>query len=184
MTKHIALLRAVNLGPHQKVSMPALEALLDALGFTDVKTLLQSGNAVFTADEGSTSTLEAAIEAAVARDVGVATPVMVRSAAQWAEAVARNPFPDEAERDPGHLVLMCLKGPARDGGEAALRAAIKGREAVRVVGAHAYAVYPDGIGASKVTAPMIERHLGAAVTGRNWNTVRKLAAAVQGVSGG
>lgn len=180
MTKHIALLRAVNLGPHQKISMPALKALLDALGFTDVKTLLQSGNAVFATDETSTAALEGAIEAAMARAFRVSTPVMVRTAAQWAEAVAQNPFADEAERDPGHLVMLCLKGPARDGGEAALRAAIKGREAVRVVGARCYAVYPDGIGESKLTAALFERHLGTTVTGRNWNTVRKIAAASQG----
>jgi uncharacterized protein (DUF1697 family) len=58
----------------------------------------------------------------------------------------------------------------------ALRAAIRGREVVRADGTHAYAVYPDGIGRSKLTNPLIEKALGTSVTGRNWNTVLKLAA--------
>jgi len=59
---------------------------------------------------------------------------------------------------------------------AALQAAIKGREVVRAKGRHAYIVYPDGIGRSRLTNVMIEKKLGTRGTGRNWNTVLKLAA--------
>ena len=58
----------------------------------------------------------------------------------------------------------------------ALQAAIAGREIVRAVSQQAYIVYPDGIGRSRVTNALIERNLGARGTGRNWNTVLKLAA--------
>ena len=88
--------------------------------------------------------------------------------------MAGNPFPGEAERDPGHLVVMILKGETDAGKVAALQEAIKGREVVRGKGRHVYIVYPDGIGRSRLTNALIEKKLGRSGTGRNWNTVLKL----------
>jgi uncharacterized protein (DUF1697 family) len=56
-----------------------------------------------------------------------------------------------------------------------LQAAVRGPETVRAVGRQAYIVYPDGVGKSKLTANLIESKLGTRGTGRNWNTVLKLA---------
>ena len=73
-------------------------------------------------------------------------------------------------------MVVCLKDAPARGGVAALQAAIKGREVVKTKGKQAFAVYPDGIGRSKLTAALMEKHLGTRGTGRNWNTVLKLAA--------
>jgi uncharacterized protein (DUF1697 family) len=108
--------------------------------------------------------------------LGLRTDFFVRTAAEWAKVVAGNPFPEEAERDPGHLVVMFLKATPEANDVAALQAAIPGRETVRAEGKHAYIIYPDGIGRSKLTIDLIERKLGTRGTGRNWNTVLKLAA--------
>jgi uncharacterized protein (DUF1697 family) len=75
---------------------------------------------------------------------------------------------------------MPLKSAPRAPQVEALRAAIKGRERVEVDGRHAYLFYPDGIGRSKLTNAVIESRLGARGTGRNWNTVQKLAALARG----
>jgi uncharacterized protein (DUF1697 family) len=176
MSRHIALLRAVNVGSAGRIRMDDLRAMAEAIGFSEVRTLLQSGNLVFEAGEAADR--ESRIEAALAERFGLKSAVMIRSAAEWMRLLAANPFPDAAEHDPSHLLVMPLKTAPAVGAEAALQAAVKGRETVRVIGQTAYLVYPDGIGDSKLTATVIERALGAVGTARNWNTVTKLLAMV------
>lgn len=185
MTTHIGLLRAVNLAGRNVVAMSDLRRLLDRLGMEDVRTLLQSGNVVSRCATASTARLERLLAAAAAEHLGIETDFFVRTAGDWKTVIANNPFPDEAVRDPGHLLVMCLKCVPDRAAVAALQASIKGREVVRANGAHAYLVYPDGIGRSTLTTAIIERALGTRGTGRNWNTVVKLdALAEQAGQGG
>jgi uncharacterized protein (DUF1697 family) len=179
MTAYVALLRAVNVAGHNRVAMADLVALLAALGFSGGRSLLQSGNLVFRGDRRSRAELERLLEAETAARLSVRTDYLVRDADEWRAVVAGNPFRDEAERDPGHLVVIFLKEAPRAEAVAALRAAIPGRERVHIKGRHAYVVYPDGIGRSKLTNRLIEDKLGTRGTGRNWNTVLKLADALQ-----
>jgi uncharacterized protein (DUF1697 family) len=175
---YIALLRGVNVGGHAKVAMADLRDLLTGLGFRDVRTLLQSGNVVFRGDQESPVELEGLLEAEAASHLGRRIDFLVRTADEWGEIVARNPFPDEAERDPGHLVVMCLKqAPAATAVEA-LQATITGPEIVRADGRQLYITYPAGIGPSRLTGAVIESKLRTRGTARNWNTVLKLAALV------
>ncbi|WP_342237736.1 DUF1697 domain-containing protein [Inquilinus sp. OTU3971] len=178
MTTWIALLRAVNVAGHAPIKMADLRALAAELGFAArARTLLQSGNLVF-AGKGKAEELERTLQQALEQRLGLGTEVFVRSAADWAGAIARNPFPEEAESDPSHLVLLPLKQAPK--AVAALQAGIAGREQVRTDGRHAYITYPDGIGRSKLTMAVIEKKLGTSGTGRNWNTVLKLAALAGG----
>jgi uncharacterized protein (DUF1697 family) len=172
----IALLRGINVGGHKPVAMADLRALLAGLGFGEPRTLLQSGNLVFRGDAPSDVALERLLEAEVERRLGLATQILVRSAEEWDALIAANPFPDAAEHDPGHLLLMPLKAAPAEQAVDALRAASTGPELIRVAGKQAYLVYPEGIGRSKLTNALIERTLGTRGTGRNWNTVLKLAA--------
>jgi uncharacterized protein (DUF1697 family) len=175
---YVALLRAVNVGG-RSVAMAELRATFAKLGFADAKTLLQSGNVVFTSDKRSTAELEKQLEAAGDKHHKMQIDFMVRTAKEWADIVAANPYPDEAKNDPARLVLVALKSPAKAGAEQALQSAVKGRETVRVFGKNAYMYYPDGQGTSKVTPAVVEKHLGARGTARNWNTVLKLLALTQ-----
>lgn len=176
MVTHIALLRAVNLGPHNAVAMADLRDFLARLGLADPRTILQSGNAVFQSGKQAPAAVERLLETEAAKQLGLQTDFFVRTAKEWGALVAANPFPDEAERDPAHLVVMCLKAAPDSRAVAALQASITGREVVRAVGRQAYLVYPDGIGRSRLTNAAIEKKLGTRGTGRNWNTVLKLAA--------
>lgn len=177
MTGYLALLRAVNLAGRNMVSMSELRALAERLGMQDVRTILQSGNLVFRGGRSSAAEarrLERLLEAETKKALGVATDFFVRSAGEWEEVVAANPFKAEAKSAPGHLLLMCLNDAPAKEAVRALEAAIKGRERVRVSGRHAYFVYPDGVGRSKLTTALIESKLGSRGTARNWNTVLKL----------
>jgi uncharacterized protein (DUF1697 family) len=176
MTVYVALLRAVNLGGRNAVAMADLRALLGELGFADARSVLQSGNLVFRGPARPAGGVERLLETAAARRLGLETDFLVRTAADWAALIRRNPLPGDAARDPGHFLVMPLKDTPRAAAVRALQHAITGRETVRAVGAQLYLVYPDGIGRSRLTTALIERHLGTRGTGRNWNTVRKLDA--------
>jgi uncharacterized protein (DUF1697 family) len=176
MATYIGLLRAVNLGSHNKVSMADLRVFLADLGMKNPQTLLQSGNVVFETTARPTAALEKLFEAEAAKRLELTTTFYVRTAAEWQQAIAGNPFPKEAKLDPGHTVLMCLKDAPSPAAVKALREAITGREVVNAKGRHAYFIYPDGIGPSKLTIKLIEKKLATTGTARNWNTVLKLGA--------
>jgi uncharacterized protein (DUF1697 family) len=167
----IALLRAINVGGRNSVKMADLKVLMEGLGLTDVRTLLQSGNAVF---EGKTT--EPALEAALKKKTGVEADFVLRTPTDWKKLIAGNPFKQQAKDDPGHLVAFCMKAAPKPADVKALQEAIKGREQVAAKGNNAYIWYPDGIGNSKLTVAIIEKKLNTRGTGRNWNTVLKLAA--------
>lgn len=176
---HAALLRAVNLGPHGKIAMSDLKDLATAAGLSSVKTLLASGNLVFESKKTG-SALEKLLEKELAAKHSLSTSVMVRSSEELAAIVEANPYPAMAKKDPGHLVVVFMKSSPSPAALEELRGAIKGKETVELVGKNLYACYPDGIGRSKLTAALIDKKLGCAGTGRNWNTVLKLVAAVGG----
>jgi uncharacterized protein (DUF1697 family) len=180
MPAFIALLRAVNLGSHNKVSMADLRAFVETLGGEDVQTVVQSGNLVFRASTTSPAKLEAQFHSAAVKQLGLATDFFVRTAREWNAIIAANPFPKQAKEDPSHLVLMTLRDPPGATAVNELRAAIKGREQVKANGREAYFTYPDGIGSSKLTITTIEKKLGTRGTARNWNTVLKLGALAGG----
>lgn len=172
---HVALLRAVNVGGNSTIKMAELRGLGERLGYVGVKTLLQSGNLIFDTDEADTQALERSWEHAVEARFGVRTTFLVRTAAQWQVLVAANPFATEAKEDPSHLLVLLTRDAIAEADVDALRAAVKAREYMAAGERCLYVVYPDGIGTSKLTAKLIEHHLGTKVTGRNWNTVMKLA---------
>ena len=177
------LLRGINVGGNKMVAMAELRALCGKLGFGNPQTLLQSGNLVFQCADSTAETLEAQLEREIEKRLKVQCSVLVRTVKEWDRLIVRNPFVTEAAKDPARLIAYCLKSPAARGAADALRAAIAGPERVEVDGRHAYLWYPIGIGSSKVTPGLVEKKLGTIATGRNWNTVQKLAALAKAVPG-
>jgi uncharacterized protein (DUF1697 family) len=176
MKMHVGLVRAINLGSRNRVAMADLRALAAGLKLSDVQTLLQSGNVIFGSDGLTTAQLERSLENGAKKRLGLETEFFVRTAREWKTMIAENPFPMEARNDPARLVVLFLKtAPSREA-ESSLKRAIVGREVVGVAGRHAYVVYPDGMGRSRLTSALIEARLGTRSTARNWNTVMKLGA--------
>ena len=170
---HIALLRGINVGGHRQVGMTNLRNFLTELGFENVKSLLQSGNLIFGSRSRFGAELERYLEMEAGRRLALEVDIFVRTADEWKAVVRHNPFRKEAERDPGHLVVLFLKSTPAAKDIALLQADIVGREVVRAKGKQAYIFYPNGQGRSKLTTAMIEKRIGRG-TGRNWNTVMKL----------
>jgi uncharacterized protein (DUF1697 family) len=173
--KAVAFLRAVNVGGTGKIAMADLKALAAEIGLGDPKTLLQSGNLVFEAGAKSPASLEELLEREVETRLGLKIEFLVRTGNDLKQIIARNPFPTEAKNDPGRLHVFFLKTDANAAAVAGLNAAIKGRETAKGHGHQIYISFPDGMGESKLTTAMIQKHLGTRVTARNWNTINKLA---------
>jgi uncharacterized protein (DUF1697 family) len=173
--KAIAFLRAVNVGGTGKIAMADLKSLAADIGLGDPKTLLQSGNLVFEAGGKSPAALETMLEREVEARLGLKTDFMVRTGSALKQIISRNPFPVEAKNDPARLHVFFLKTETTAAAVAALNAAIRGREKAIGTGRDIYISFPDGMGESKLTIPMLQKHLGTRGTARNWNTVNKLA---------
>src|ERR1700676_4670464 len=99
MPNHIALLRAINVGGRNLVAMSELRDLLEGLRFAGAKTLLQSGNLVLPSDRRTGAALERLLEVETEKRFGVTVDYFARTAEEWEEVVARNPFPKEAKSD-------------------------------------------------------------------------------------
>jgi uncharacterized protein (DUF1697 family) len=179
MTKHIALLRAVNVGGTSKVTSAELKSFFHALGFNDALTLLNSGNVVFSTNTRKTPSLEKLLAAEAKKRLGLDTDFMLRDAKQWRTIVFDNPFPTEARSDPARLLFMALTGTPEKGSIRKLEMAIPGGEKFVCRGNALYIFYPNGTSKSKLSVQLINRHLGVRATGRNWNTVLKLLALVE-----
>lgn len=177
MTYYVTLLRGINVGGNSLVAMADLRALLETLKFTDVKTLLQSGNVVFKSKPSAD--LETKLENAISEMAGRPIDCIVCTAIEWENLIAGNPFAKEAKNDPSHLLVMRLKDAPDAKALAALKAAISGPEYFEIKDKNLYLVYPDGIGRSKLTNVLIEKKLGTRGTARNWNTAQKIAALLE-----
>ena len=176
MTTYVALLRGVNVGGHKKVAMADLRARLSRLGFEDPQSFLQSGNLAFRGKPQSVLKIEHVLESEIKEHLSVETIVFIRTAKDLESVVSGNPFPGEAERDPGHLAVMFLRSAPDAADVKALQKSHPGPEVLRSKGREAYVTYPNGFAKTKLTLPVIEKALKTKGTGRNWNTVMKLAA--------
>lgn len=152
-TAQVALLRAVNVGGHGKVSMADLRRTLERRGLANVQTLMQTGNLILRDAPAQGAKLQRLIEAELQAGLGLATDAFVRSASEWNDVIASNPFAEFAKQDPSHLVVVFQHTPVSATWLRAAKATITGRESVEAVGRHLYITYPDGIGRSRLRLP-------------------------------
>jgi uncharacterized protein (DUF1697 family) len=169
-----ALLKGINIGG-KKIPMAELKALIEGMGYRDVKTLLASGNVVFTSEEKDAPVLEKKIEAALEK-YGLKTDVILRNGAEVARAIKHNPFPDAAKDHPNHLVISFHRDAVPDGLIGKIPEIYDGPERLEANGRDLYIDFPEDIGHSKLQPAMAKLKFPKVATMRNWNTVVKLAA--------
>lgn len=170
----VSLLRGINLGPSRRIAMQALREVYESLGFSDVQTYVQSGNVVCRTTERNLSKLPARIGDAIEVKFGFRSAVVVRTTPEMRGVVAANPFASREDIEPGKFLVTFLSGEPAAGAAEKVRAIPADPEELRLVGRELYIYFPNGIGRSKLSMAAIEKAVGAAGTGRNWNTVRKL----------
>lgn len=173
MKTWIALFRGINVGGTHKLPMKELRELLESIGCSDVKTYIQSGNAVFRSPVADPSRLATRISKAVATGHGFEPRVLVLSRDELQEAAAANPFAKAAAAVPKSVHLFFLGSSPKDPNLAPLQSVKAATEAFALNGRMFYLHTPDGFGTSKL-AERVERLLGVAATARNWRTVTTL----------
>ncbi len=173
----VALLRGVNVGKAKRVAMADLRAALEGLGYRDVRTLLNSGNVVFTAPRATPAAVAAGIEKVLATGLGVSSRVTVLTAAEVA-AAAECPLLEVAD-DPSRLLVAFLRDPADRAKVEPLLKQDWAPDALAVGPRVAYLWCPDWMIDSRL-AEAVGRALGDGVTTRNWATVLKLHALAEG----
>ena len=172
MTRYVAMLRGVNVGG-RRVKMDALKEVFVAAGHEDVVTYVQSGNVVFNATRSSEAKLVSSLQQAIADDLSLPVPVLVRTAAQLAAIMERNPFLGQA--DPAHLHVTFLdRVPAKPKVAALPGDGRLGADELRLVGREVYLHCPNGYGTTKLTNTFFEKKLAVTATTRNWRSVGKL----------
>lgn len=176
MKRHIALLRGINVGKAKRVPMADLRALMEALGYAGVRTLLNSGNAVFDAKGGTAAGHASKVQAAIRDRTGVDCEVIVKTAAELAAAIAEHPLRRHTGDDARMLVMFVQDAASLD-----LLRPLEGEDwapEAFAVGAHAAWLWcADGVIESRV-AKAVGKVLKERGTARNWATVEKLQAMV------
>lgn len=174
---HVVLIRGINVGRAKRVAMADLRAMVEGLGFTDVRTVLNSGNVVFTADDATADEASARIEDGLAERLGVPARVTVLTGAELLEALDENPLEDVAD-DPSRLLLAVLADTADLASLEPLLDEDWAPEALALGPRVAYLWCPDGVAKSALNEA-VGRALGDAVTTRNLKTMERLRALVE-----
>ncbi len=172
MARFAVLLRGVNVAGHRRVPMARFREILGALGYSDVRTYLQSGNAVVTTPSGTAGAVAGAIRQALIDELDVDTAVLLRTPAQLAKVVRDNPLPDEVA-EPKRLHVAFLFAAPTAAAVRAIDTAAFLPDRLEVVGDSAYVYYADGASKPRIPASAFTR-LGVEATARNWNTVLAL----------
>jgi len=174
MNTLISMIRGINVGGNRPLKMEKLRGIHADLGFRDVGTYLQSGNAVFKAASPDAGRHASALERRILRDCGFEVTVAVRSSAEMTGVLRENPLLARPRVDPRFLHATFLVGaPGRESLEGIDLPLAKGEAAV-MAGGVVYVYCPLGYGNTKINNTFFERKLSARATTRNWQTVTAL----------
>jgi uncharacterized protein (DUF1697 family) len=176
-TNHVALLRGINVGGKNIVSMADLAAIFADAGAADVRTYIQSGNVVFAATAGAANNIPRLVSEALAKQFKLRVPVIVRAAPDLARVAAKNPFLAAGEiLDPADrsLHVMFLADEPQRPHLAALDPKRSPGDLFEVRGREIYLKLPGGAGKTRLTNAYFDSTLKTISTGRNWRTVMKL----------
>jgi len=176
MHKWVLLLRGINVGGNNRLPMKDLVALLESLGSTNVKTYIQSGNAVVLSPYSNRKEFSKNLANAIFETRGFRPLIHLMTTKEFEAAAALNPFPQAAD-DPKSLHLSFLSDTPKPEGLKTLQALKSPTEHFEILGKVLYLHAPDGIGRSKLAAG-VEKSLGVSATGRNWRTVENLLALI------
>jgi len=168
----IVLLRGINIGPRNRISMPELREALAEAGFADVRTYLQSGNVVLSSKLKPEATARK-IERVILDRFGLEIAVVVRTKAELSRVAKKNPLAKVA-KDPSRYQVSFLAKKLPAEAVRKLQAAVAGKERLLVDGREIYAWHDAGVARSKLWAALADRRLGVDATARNWTTVEKL----------
>ena len=170
----IAFARGINVGGRNKVKMAELRDCFAELGMRGVRTILQSGNVVFGADETDLGTLKDLLETGMRQRFGFEAQLLLRTPDAFRSALSSQPFSAAQLEAPNKIAVVFLSQDADAAAVASLRETNPGREEIHAAGSELYIFYTDGMARSKLTNRRIEAALNVVASARNWNTCQRL----------
>ena len=179
MPTYVALLRSVNVAGYGRMAMADLQQSFRTLGYQDVSTFIQTGNVLFTTVKKSPAKLVADIEGQLAHDFGSSPAVILRTPAELQSVLGTSPFPGKGADPSRHHVTFMATAPDPDR-LAEFTPPSSGQDELVIVRREIYVHTPNGYAETKLTGSLLERRLGVVTTTRNWNTVSKLCALLDG----
>lgn len=174
MPTFISLIRGINVGGHKRVPMDQLRALCETLGFTQVRTYIQSGNVVFSAGKITSAAVSKKIEEAIVAEFGFPASVISRTPEELATAIGANPFLKESQAEPGKVYIAFLSQSPKPDAARKLEIWATRDERLHCGRLEVYLYYRNGMGQAKLSGAVLEKVLGVTATARNWNTVNQL----------
>ena len=173
MSVHIALLRGINVGGHNKMPMASLVEMFEAAGCDHVRTYIQSGNVIFAAAPALAQRLPGIITASIGDRLDLEIPVIIRSSAQLTTIVRRNPYVRDGA-DESKLSVGFLAATPSTASLAELDPQRSPPDEFTVCGSEIFLRCPNGVARSKLTNAYFDATLGTTSTMRNWRTTLKL----------
>lgn len=174
MTKHLALLRGINVSGHNMIKMEALKVALEAIGFTNVVTYIQSGNVFVETEEESSFGVGFKIKQEIFKTFGHEVPVIVIGKNDLELCFKNNPFLKQKDVDTKKLYVAFISKELSSSAINELKISqFKPDEAV-IDGNRIFIKYDIGAGKTRLDQKYIEKKLNVTATIRNWNTVTKL----------
>jgi uncharacterized protein (DUF1697 family) len=172
--RYVALLRGINVGGANLMSMNDLKAVFTELGFENIRSYINSGNLAFDTTKSTEKKLVDRIENAIESRFGRNVHVMVREQKDIERIIKNNPFDGQFD---SHKVMhvLFLKEPMPAEKEELLQASALPGERYEVRGSEIYNLLPNGVAGSLLTKGFFEKKPAVPYTGRNWRTVEKLA---------
>lgn len=174
MTVYISMLRGINVGGQKQVRMEILRSLYKDLGFTGVKTYVQSGNVIFESAEQNPAILVKQIEAQIEQSFGFTVAVFIRNCGEIQRILATNPFINNKNEDASKLHVSFLYQPSLEPAWSASQSLDTGPDEFAWGESVIYLYCPNGYGKTRLSNSFFEKKLGMPVTTRNWNTVNAI----------
>lgn len=174
MTTHLALLRGINVSGHNMIKMEALKTTLEAIGFKNVQTYIQSGNVFVDAEEESPAKVGFLIKQEIFKVFGHEVPVVVIGSADLEACFQNNPFLKEAVIDVKKLYVAFVSTTLRSDNINDLKISQFKPDEASIDASRIYIKYAVGAGKTRFDQKYIEKKLNVTATIRNWNTVTQL----------
>ncbi|WP_417941007.1 DUF1697 domain-containing protein [Flavobacterium sp. RS13.1] len=174
MITHLALLRGINVSGHNMMKMEALKTMLENIGFTNVRTYLQSGNVFVDTDEESASKVGFMIKQEIFKVFGHEVPIVVIAKEDLELCFKNNPFLKEKEVDSKKLYVAFVSIVLKKENINDLKISQFKPDEASIDGNRIFIKYAIGAGKTRFDQKYIEKKLNVTATIRNWNTVTNL----------
>ena len=173
--RYLVMPRGINVGTRNRVPMAQLRSKLADAGYSDVATVLQSGNLIVSTESAMPDEVAGAMQRLLSDEFDVDVPCVVRTANQVRRVLNRNPL-QEVVSDPSRYLVNFLSEEPDPEAAGALLEEDHSPEAIAIEGTEAYVWTPHGVKAMTLSYAYLEQRFGVVATARNWNTLQKIVA--------